>query len=72
MYKKVLTKITTNQKLTEEEIFDLVAAINNNEITDVQIAGFQVGLLMKGTSSPHSQRPCEPTAFRCGPGWMTN
>ena len=50
MYKKVLTKITTNQKLTEEEIFDLVAAINNNEITDVQIAGFQVGLLMKGTS----------------------
>ncbi len=50
MYKKVLTKITTNQKLTEEEIFDLIAAINNNEITDVQIAGFQVGLLMKGTS----------------------
>lgn len=49
MYKEILTKITTDQKLTEEEIFDLIAAINRDEITDVQIAGFQVGLLMKGT-----------------------
>lgn len=50
MYKEILTKITTGQKLTEEEIFDLIGAINRDEITDVQIAGFQVGLLMKGTS----------------------
>lgn len=50
MYKKILTKITSGQKLTEAEIFDLMAAINRDEITDVQIAGFQVGLLMKGTS----------------------
>ena len=50
MYKEVLTKITTGQKLSEEEIFQLIAAINKDEITDVQIAGFQVGLLMKGTS----------------------
>ncbi len=50
MYKEILTKITSGQKLTEAEIFDLIAAINHNEITDVQIAGFQVGLLMKGTS----------------------
>ena len=50
MYKEVLTKITTGQKLSEEEIFRLIAAINKDEITDVQIAGFQVGLLMKGTS----------------------
>lgn len=50
MYKEILTKITTNQKLTEEEIFELIAAINRDEVTDVQIAGFQVGLLMKGTS----------------------
>lgn len=50
MYKKILTKITSGQKLTEAEIFDLIAAINRDEITDVQIAGFQVGLLMKGTS----------------------
>ena len=50
MYKEVLTKITSGQKLSEEEIFDLIAAINRDEISDVQIAGFQVGLLMKGTS----------------------
>ena len=50
MYKDILTKVTTGQKLTEQEIFELIAAIRNDEITDVQIAGFQVGLLMKGTS----------------------
>ena len=50
MYKEILTKVTAGQKLTEKEIFDLIAAINRDEITDVQIAGFQVGLLMKGTS----------------------
>lgn len=50
MYKEIITKITTGQKLAEAEIFDLIAAIRRDEITDVQIAGFQVGLLMKGTS----------------------
>ena len=50
MYKEILTKITSGQKLSEQEIFELIAAINKDEITDVQIAGFQVGLLMKGTS----------------------
>ena len=50
MYKEVLTKITGGQKLSEQEIFELIAAINKDEVTDVQIAGFQVGLLMKGTS----------------------
>ena len=50
MYKEILTKVTSGQKLSEAEIFDLIAAIKRDEITDVQIAGFQVGLLMKGTS----------------------
>ena len=50
MYKEILTKVTSGEKLSEKEIFDLIAAINREEITDVQIAGFQVGLLMKGTS----------------------
>ena len=50
MYKEILTKITSGQKLSEQEIFELIAAINKDEISDVQIAGFQVGLLMKGTS----------------------
>lgn len=50
MYKDIMTKITTGQELSEQEIFELIGAINNNEVTDVQIAGFQVALLMKGAS----------------------
>ena len=50
MYKDIMTKTTSRQELSEEEIFELISAINNNEITDVQIAGFQVALLMKGAS----------------------
>ena len=50
MYKQIMTKITTSQKLTGEEIFSLISAINQGKVSDVQIAGFQVGLLMKGTS----------------------
>lgn len=50
MYKEVMTKITTGRELSEEEIFKLIGAINNDEISDVQIAGFQVALLMKGVS----------------------
>ncbi|MCL2523443.1 MAG: anthranilate phosphoribosyltransferase [Betaproteobacteria bacterium] len=50
MYKKVLGKITSHQELTESEVSDLIAAINAGSISDVQIAGFQVALLMKGAS----------------------
>ena len=50
MYKDVMTKITTGQELSEKEIFELIGAINNGDVTDVQIAGFQVALLMKGAS----------------------
>jgi anthranilate phosphoribosyltransferase len=50
LYKEVMTKITTGRELSEEEIFKLIGAINNDEISDVQIAGFQVALLMKGVS----------------------
>lgn len=50
MYKNILKNATTHQELTEEEIFGLINAINNDEISDVQIAGFQVALLMKGSS----------------------
>lgn len=39
MYKEILTKVTSGQKLTEEEIFEIIAAINADEVTDVQIAG---------------------------------
>ncbi|MCL2678257.1 MAG: anthranilate phosphoribosyltransferase, partial [Clostridiales bacterium] len=50
MYKDILNKLTSNQELTEEEIFSLIGAVNHGEVSDVQIAGFQVALLMKGAS----------------------
>ncbi|MGE5580194.1 MAG: anthranilate phosphoribosyltransferase [Bacillota bacterium] len=50
MYKEIMGKTTNGQELTEQEIFDLIAAINKDEVSDVQIAGFQVALLMKGAS----------------------
>lgn len=50
MYKSILSKLTSRQELTESEIYELISAINQDKITDVQIAGFQVALLMKGAS----------------------
>ncbi|MDR0797927.1 MAG: anthranilate phosphoribosyltransferase [Nitrososphaerota archaeon] len=50
MIKEVLSKVTTNQEMTQEEVNTLIAAINNGDVSDVQIAGFQVALLMKGAS----------------------
>jgi len=50
MYKNVLQKATTNQELSEQEIFGLINAINKDEVSNLQIAGFQVALLMKGSS----------------------
>lgn len=50
MYKNILTKATTHQELSEQEIFDLIKAIRNDEVSDVQIAGLQVALLMKGAT----------------------
>jgi anthranilate phosphoribosyltransferase len=50
MYKDILSKATTHQELDEQEIFQLIRAINNEEVSDVQIAAFQVALLMKGTT----------------------
>ena len=50
MYKDVLAKLTAMQELDEQDVCALITAINNDEISDVQIAGFQVALLMKGAS----------------------
>lgn len=48
MIKNVLSKLTNRQDLTAEEAYSLIVAIKNDELSDVQIAGFQVALLMKG------------------------
>jgi len=48
MIKNVLQKLTAKEDLTAEEAYSLIVAIKNDELSDVQIAGFQVALLMKG------------------------
>jgi len=48
MIRNVLQKLTQKVDLTAEEAYSLIAAIKNDELSDVQIAGFQVALLMKG------------------------
>jgi anthranilate phosphoribosyltransferase len=50
MYKEILAKITTGQELSETEISSLISAIRAGSVSDIQIAGFQVALLMKGAS----------------------
>lgn len=50
MYKEIMGKITTKQELSETEISELISAIRTDSVSDVQIAGFQVALLMKGAS----------------------
>ena len=50
MYKEILGKITTRQELSEAEVSELISAINKGIVSDIQIAGFQVALLMKGAS----------------------
>jgi anthranilate phosphoribosyltransferase len=50
MYKELLSKITNHEELTEPEVFELITAIRNDAVSDIQIAGFQVALLMKGAS----------------------
>lgn len=42
MYKEILTKLTNHTELSDAEIFDLISAINRDEISDVQIGGFQL------------------------------
>ena len=46
--KTVIKKLSSGYDLTQQEAYDVVAAIAADELTDVQIAGFQVALKMKG------------------------
>lgn len=50
LIKDVLARLTAKEDLTTEEIYGLIEAIRNDELSDTQIAGFQVALLMKGPS----------------------
>ncbi|NLT29696.1 MAG: anthranilate phosphoribosyltransferase [Propionibacterium sp.] len=46
----VLSKLTENFDLDRNEIFSVIHAINDGALTDVQIAGFLIGLMNKGPS----------------------
>jgi len=50
MYKEVLSIVTSFQEMKGEDISTLIAEINAGEVSDIQIAGFQVALLMKGAT----------------------
>ncbi len=50
MYKGILGKVTNRQDMSEKDVFEIISAINNDELTDGQISGFLVALVMKGTS----------------------
>lgn len=48
MIQATLRKLTIGEQLTEDEVFALIHGIRSGEISDVQIAGFLMALLMKG------------------------
>jgi anthranilate phosphoribosyltransferase len=48
--KPILAKLTENFDLEKSEINSVIDAINAGELSDVQIAGFLVGMLSKGPS----------------------
>jgi len=46
----ILAKLTDNFDLDKNEIYNIIDSINAGQLSDVQIAGFLVGLLSKGPS----------------------
>ncbi len=44
----ILQKLNEGKNLSEEEAYEVIYGINNDELTDHQIMSFQVSLLMKG------------------------
>ncbi len=48
--RNALGKLTQQQDLTEREIFDFIEAMRDDEVSETQIAGWLVALLMKGPS----------------------
>jgi len=50
MYKDILGKLTRNENLTKDDIYEIINDINEDKLTEGQISGFLVALLMKGTT----------------------
>ena len=67
MYKDILAKITAHEELTAPELSELIADIRDGSVTDVQIGGFQVALLMKGASLPEIAAIAQAMRDNCVP-----
>lgn len=50
MYKDILGKLTNGIDLNEEEVLEIITDIREDKLTDGQISGFLVALVMKGTT----------------------
>lgn len=50
MYKDILNKLTNGVDLNEEEVAEIISDIREDKITEAQISGFLVALVMKGTT----------------------
>ena len=50
MYKDILNKLTNNIDLNEEEVAEIITDIREDRLTEGQISGFLVALVMKGTT----------------------
>lgn len=67
MYKDILNKLTNKQDMTKDEVREIITAINNDELTDGQISGFLVALVMKGTSLEETAYIAEAMRENCIP-----
>jgi len=67
MYKDILQKLTVRENLTEADVFEIVGAINRDELTEGQIAGFLVALVMKGTTLEETASIAKAMRAHCVP-----
>ena len=50
MYKDILSKLTNGVDLNAEEVSEIISDIREDRLTEGQISGFLVALVMKGTT----------------------
>ena len=70
MFKDSLGKLTRNEDLTAAEVTEFIEDMRDDVVTEVQIAGFLVALVMKGRTSTRWRRSCgrcARTACRSSP-----
>ncbi len=73
--KQILQKLIDQHDLIQDEVDQVVLAMKENQISDIQIAGFLVSLLMKGPTTPEvtaiaraMRNNCVPIRPRVGNG----